>query len=92
MRLTQLERQLLRYQGIPAKDVARACGCTIDQVLDGWHSLKDRGVMAGGPAHQGRVAEQLSFTQIDRMMRGNRAPVEPVNPEIGWTPETEGSW
>lgn len=34
----------------------------------------------------------MSFDQIDRMMRGNRAPVVPVNAEIGWTPETEGSW
>lgn len=92
MKLTQLERALLRYQGIPAKDVARACGCTLDQVMDGWAALKDRGVMAGGPAHQGPVQGQLSFTELDRMMRGNRAPVTPADPEIGWTPETEGSW
>jgi hypothetical protein len=48
--------------------------------------------MRGGPAHQGPAQEQLSFSEFDRMMRGNRAPVEPVNPEIGWTPDTEGSW
>jgi hypothetical protein len=48
--------------------------------------------MRGGPAYQGPAQEQLSFAEFDRMMRGNRAPVEPINPEIGWTPETEGSW
>jgi hypothetical protein len=40
--LTQLERQLLRYEGMPARDVARAIGCTVDQVLAGWHRLKAR--------------------------------------------------
>jgi hypothetical protein len=90
--LTQLERQLLRYEGMPARDVARAIGCTVDQVLSGWHKLKERGVMRGGPAYQGPAQEQLSFAEFDRMMRGNRAPAEPTNPEIGWTPETEGSW
>jgi hypothetical protein len=95
MKLTQLERQLLRYQGVPAHVVAKAERITVDRVLEVWASLKDRGVMAGGPHHQhheGPADEQLSFDQVDRMMRGNRAPVMPANPEIGWTPETEGSW
>jgi hypothetical protein len=90
--LTQLERQLLRYEGMPARDVARAIGCTVDQVTDGWRRLHARGVLRSAPPQQGPAHEHLSFTDFDRMMRENRAPVVPSDPEIGWTPETEGSW
>lgn len=90
--LTQLERQLLRYEGMPARDVARAIGCSPAQVTDGWARLTARGVMRSAPAQQGPAHEHLSFTDFDRMMRTNRAPAIPADPEIGWTPETDGGW
>lgn len=90
--LSQLERQLLRYEGMPARDVARAIGCSVRQVTDGWDHLHRRGVLRSAPPQQGPAHEHLSFRDFDRMMRENSAPAKPANPEIGWTPETEGSW
>jgi DNA invertase Pin-like site-specific DNA recombinase len=87
--LTQLERQLLRYEGMPARDVARAIGCSVDQVLAGWDALKRRGVMRGGPRTRARRRNSFpSRVRPDdaRQPRPGRA----ANPEIGWTPETEG--
>lgn len=93
-RLTQRERRFLNYQGLPAKSIAVIEKLTIDEVLEIWAQLKARGVVRHtiGARPQGPACEQLSLDQLDRMMRGNRAPVTPANPEIGWTPDTEGSW
>ena len=93
-RLTPLERRFLRYEGLPADVIARYERITVDRVLAIWSDLKDRGVLRHtvGVRPHGPAVEQLSFDQLDRMMRGNRAPVAPVDPEIGWTPDTEGCW
>lgn len=91
-RLSPLERRFLNYQGLPAREIARVERLTIDQVLAVWRSLKDRGVVRVAAEHPGPAQEQLSFDCIDRLMRGNRAPVVPRDAELGWTTETEGSW
>lgn len=91
--LSQIERRFLNYRGMPAREIAKAEGMTVDQVLATWRQLKERGVVPSTAyAHEGPVLEQLSLDQLDRMMRGNRAPIEPANAEVGWTTETEGTW
>jgi hypothetical protein len=92
--LSARERRFLNYQGLPAEQIARVERMTVDQVLATWSSLKGRGVVhaTAYQPHAGPVQEQLSLDQLDRMMRGNRAPVEPANAEVGWTIETEGTW
>jgi hypothetical protein len=92
--LTARERRFLNYEGLPAKTIAIVERMTIDDVLEMWASLKDRGIVRHtiGVRPHGPACEQLSLDQVDRMMRGNRAPAAPANPEIGWTPDTEGSW
>jgi hypothetical protein len=91
-RLSPLERRFLNYQGLPACQIARIEGITVTRVLATWRSLKDRGVVHVAAEHAGPAHEQLSLDQIDRLMRGNRAPTEPANAELGWTTETEASW
>lgn len=92
-KLTDLERRFLRYHGIPAREIARIEDISIGRVLEVWAALKDRGAIAHTTGvSQGPVCEQLSFDQIDRLMRGNRAPLELRNHEIGWTTDTESSW
>jgi DNA-binding CsgD family transcriptional regulator len=91
-KLTALERRFLNYQGLPASEIARIEHLTVTRVLAIWRSLKDRGVVRVAAEHAGPAHEQLSLDQIDRLMRGNRAPIAPANAELGWTTETEGSW
>jgi hypothetical protein len=80
--LTQLERRFLNYQGLPADQIARVERMTVDQVLATWRRLKELGVVhaTAYQPHAGPVHEQLSLDQLDRMMRGNRAPLQPANP------------
>lgn len=99
MELTELEQRMLLFQGMPAREVARMTGVTPDRVLEIWHELKDRGVMPRPPtgttphSYQAQpCTEQLSFDRLDQLEHGRRPPLEPSNPELGWTTDTEGSW
>jgi DNA-directed RNA polymerase specialized sigma24 family protein len=40
------EARLLACDGMPAREAARSAGVSVDRVLEVWHDLKDRGVMA----------------------------------------------
>lgn len=95
-RLSALERRFVsRYQGLPAIEICKVePSLTVDGVLAVWRKLKEQGVVrAAYMPHPGPVQEQLSLDQIDRMMRGNRAPAEPTNHEIGWTTsEPDALW
>lgn len=91
--LSDLERRVLRYQGLPAREIARLERITVARVLEVWAALKDRGVIPHTPGVEPHPAvEQLTFDQVDRMMRRNCAPKTPANREVGWTTDTEALW
>ena len=77
-KLTQLERRMLGYDGVPAPDVARLERIPVDRVIRMRTALRARGLM---PARPGSAAEasapsargQQTFEDLDREMRANRA-------------------
>lgn len=95
MKLTQVERRVLRYHGQPAETVAIAERLTIHQVIEIRLALRRRGVVPdfGGSLPDGPpptcTEDQLSF---DHMMRANRAP-RAADVELGDTTSTDpGGW
>lgn len=88
-RLTQRERSVLRYHGMPADTVSVALRMRVHEVLEIRAQLRERGVTPTAPALRAPVIEeQLSFDQTDLLMRTNRAP-QVSNVEIGWTTSTD---
>ena len=90
MKLTNLERRVLKYQGMPAKDVARVEHLTLDEVMEVRAQLRSRG---HGPSlveaqPEPHVEEQMTLGQVDRMMRDNRSP-QAADAGIGWTTVTD---
>lgn len=85
--LTQRERTVLRYHGMPARDVARVLMLTVHEVLEIRMTLRERGAAPTSPALE-REPRQLSFGETERMMRTNRAP-QPASAELGWTTGTD---
>lgn len=88
-RLTQRERSVLRYHGMPADTVSVALRMRVNEVLEIRAQLRERGVTPTAPAlHAPIIEEQLSLDHTDHLMRTNRAP-RPSNLEIGWTTGTD---
>lgn len=88
-RLTQRERSVLRYHGMPADVVSVALRMRVHEVMEIRAQLRERGVTPsvsepGAPI----IEEQLSLDETDRLMRTNRAP-QAANEEIGWTIGTD---
>jgi len=76
-KLTHLERKMLRYDGIPARDVAVHERCPVHEVLETRARLRARGLMPARPGTPDAAAattavEQLTFEDLDRAMRSNR--------------------
>jgi hypothetical protein len=93
-RLTYLERRIMRYHGMPARDVARVEKLTVHEVLEVRAQLRERGHVPTTPGLDQGVYEQpqqLSLDQVDQLMRDNRAP-RAVDGEGGWTTQTDGGW
>ena len=93
MRLTYRERRLLRYHGMPAKDVARVERMTVHEVLEIRAQLRERGLTPTTPGLDQGVYEhvdetQMSMGDLDSMMRDNRAP-RAVDGDGGWTTATD---
>jgi hypothetical protein len=94
--MTYLERRVLRYHGMPARDVARVEKLTVHEVLEVRAQLRSRGLTPTTPGldvgvYEQEQQEQLSLGDVDQLMRDNRAP-RPVDVEGGWTTETNGGW
>lgn len=91
-RLTYLERRVLRYHGMPAKDVARVEKLSVHEVLEVRAQLRSRGHTPTTPGLDVGAYEreqQLSLTEIDQMMRSNQAPRDS---DGGWSTATDGGW
>lgn len=74
--LTPLQRRMLRYDGVPARDVAVLERITVARVLEVRTGLQLRGLLAARPGTEAAAHEheqQLTFEEMDREMRGNRA-------------------
>ena len=80
MKLSHLERRLLRYQGMPARDVARVERLPIERVLAIWHDLRLRGALPALPGPDRPGEAQLSLEALDQLMTSNRAPRAPEAP------------
>ena len=76
--LTQLERRMLRYDGIPAERVAVLERRTVHEVLDMRADLRMRGAMPARPGTEAAAApRQLAFAIVEdlaHIMRSNRSP------------------
>lgn len=76
-RLSHLERTVLGYHGQPAHIVAKVTRLSIEQVIEVRSDLRSRGHVPALPGlEQHPDEEQLSFDQVDHMMRANGAPRE----------------
>ena len=90
MKLTNVQRRVLRYHGQPADRVSVLERLTVHEVLEARQQLASMGAVGvtpyAEPTPAGRALEdQLSF---DQMMRANRAP-RPVDVELEHTTSTD---
>lgn len=71
MKLDQLERRMLRYHGMPARDVARVERIPVERVLRIWEDLRARGALPALASAE-LEPEQLSLGELDELMTSNR--------------------
>lgn len=86
-KLTDRERRLLRYHGMPAADVARVEHLTVEQVMEIRATLSRRGVTPAPPGAE-PDGTQLTMGDVEQLMRDNRAP-RAADQELGWTTSSD---
>lgn len=73
--LSQLERSMLLYMGMPARDAARAVRIPVARVLELRADLRARGALPALPSTELEPgAGQLSFDDTCALMRSNEPP------------------